>query len=475
VAQARIARARLAALGKIIAVATVIAVAWLATELACRRSSPGKFTAEPPLPHNALPVASSTNAAIFMDWGGSAQANVDSQQLNLDHELSLRFMAAYEATFRGVLLADESGSYRVGLAPYAALGAAGIEVSVGGAILSYPLPDPVLTNNDFREGVPGQPRAKWRLLSVKRRGGRVTVGLDGAKIGELTSGSLPAKGKLYLGRLARADGPRDQFYGLISEVTMNGETLAPSSLSLRGSASMVQVSRDGDAELDARRLPGPSHTTRLSLPFPEEQVWLVIQGANSALSHNDIAAFALDFIRVDPRFVRDNPERRPGGSHRVTDGAPLVAAADGRVVSLVDCFADDNSGRCAADGSKTPPIGHRAARNRNLICVEHSAGETTCLLHLQQHSARVAPNAVVERGAPLGRAGSTGVPTPHLHFALCDRPEPSEPGEFSDLVTRPVAFDDYFASDDFGKTWRRVARGTPTPGQWVTRTNPAPR
>jgi hypothetical protein len=152
-----------------------------------------------------------------------------------------------------------------------------------------------------------------------------------------------------------------------------------------------------------------------------------------------------------------------------------VAAARGRVVSVVDCFANDNSGRCASGGSKAPPIADLAARNRNLICVEHRAGETTCLLHLRQQSARVAPNAEVERGAPLGLAGSTGVPAPHLHFALCDRAEPSEPGAFSDLVTLPVAFDDYFASDDFGETWRHVARGTPTPGQWVTRAEPAPR
>jgi hypothetical protein len=363
----------------------------------------------------------------------------------------------------------------VGLAPYVSLGAAAIEVSVGGTILTSPLPAPVLTNNDFREGVPRQPHAKWRQLAVKRHGARVIVSLDGAKLGELTAGSLPAKGKLFLGRLAQPDGPQDQFYGFIDHVTVNAQAIAPSSLSLQGSAGTLRVSSDGDARLDARRLPEPTHTTRLSLPFPDTQVWLVIQGANSALSHNDVAAFALDFIRVDPRLVRGNPERRPGGSHLATDGAPLVAAAGGRVVSVVDCFANDNSGRCASGGSTPPSISHPAARNRNLICVEHRAGETTCLLHLQQRSVRVAPSAEVTRGATLGLAGSTGVPAPHLHFALCDRAESSKPGEFTDLVTLPVAFDDYFASDDFGETWRHIARGTPTPGQWLSRSEPAPR
>jgi hypothetical protein len=459
---------------QMIVVAAAMAMAGLATELLRRRAGEHEFSAEPVLAHSSAQVAASTSSALSFSWGASAQANFDSQQLNGDHELSLRFMAAYEAAFRGVLLADESGSYRVGLAPYASLGAAALEVSVGGAILTYPLSAPVLSNNDFRAGVPRQPRAKWRRLAVQRQGARVSISLDGAKIGELRAGSLPAKGKLYLGRLAHPDGPQDQFYGFIDQVTINQRALAPSTLSLHGSARMTGISPYGDAQLDARRLPEATHTTRFSLPFPEKQVWLVIQGANSALSHNDIAAFALDFIRVDPRFVRSNPERRPGGSHRATDGGALVAAASGRVVSVVDCFANDNSGRCASSASKAPPIGHSAARNRNLICVEHRPGETTCLLHLQQGSVRVAPGAQVERGATLGLAGSTGVPAPHLHFALCDRAEPSEPGEFTDLVTLPVAFDDYFASDDFGETWHHVARGTPTPGQWLTRSDPAP-
>jgi hypothetical protein len=458
---------------RVIVVIVVIAVAWLAAELVRRHNGREFDTAV--LAQSSARIAVSANSALSLSWGGSAQANFAAQQLNGDHTLSLRFMAAYEAAFRGVLVADDSGSYRVGLAPYASLGAAAIEVSVGGAIFSCPLPVLALTDNDFSEGVPRQPRAKWRRLSLTRQGARVSISLDGAQIGQLTAGSVPAEGKLRLGRLAHAEGPQDQFYGLLADLTINELALASSSFSLRGSASWVQVSSAGDAELDVRRLPEPAHATHFSLPFPREQVWLVIQGVNSALSHHDIAAFALDFIRVDPRFVRDNPERRPGGSHRVTDGAPLVAAAAGRVVSVVDCFADDNSGRCAGGGGQALPIGHLVARNRNLICVEHSASETTCLLHLQERSARVAPDALVERGTLLGRAGSTGVPAPHLHFALCDRAEPSEPGAFSDLVTRPVAFDDYFASDDFGETWHQVARGTPSPGQWVTRAEPAQR
>jgi len=452
-----------------------VAVTWLAVELHRRRNGARVFTAEPAPVQSTAQVEARMISALSLAWGGSALADLDAQQLNHAHELRLRFMAAYEATFRGVILADESGSYRVGLAPYAALGAAAIEVRVGGAIFTYPLPASPVTNNDFRDGVPRQPHAKWRYLALNRQGNRVTIRLDGEPIGELAAGSRPAIGKVALGRLTHAEGAQDQFYGFIAEITVNEHALPISKLSLRGSASVVGVSSHGDAELDARRLPQPTHSTRFSLPFPEEQVWLVIQGANSALSHNDTAAFALDFIRVEPRLVRANPERLPGGSHRASDGALLVAAAGGRVASVIDCFANDNSGLCASAVSQAAPPGHLLARNRNLICVEHRAGETTCLLHLQQRGARVAPGAEVERGETLGLAGTTGIPAPHLHFALCDRAEPSEPGAFADLVTLPVAFDDYFASNDFGETWHHVDRGAPSPGQWLTRSKPAPR
>jgi len=103
---------------------------------------------------SSAPLEARAISALSLAWGGSARADFDANRLNGDRKLSLRFMAAYEAAFRGILLADESGSYRVGLAPYASLGAAAIEVRVGGAIVTYPLPASTLTDNDFRDGVP---------------------------------------------------------------------------------------------------------------------------------------------------------------------------------------------------------------------------------------------------------------------------------------------------------------------------------
>jgi hypothetical protein len=223
--------------------------------------------------------------------------------------------------------------------------------------------------------------------------------------------------------------------------------------------------------VDSQRLPTPSHHTRFTLPFAEGEVWLVIQGMNSALSHNDVAAFALDFLRVEPSLISNNPGRVPGGSHAASAGAAFLAAADGKLSARVDCFPNDNRAQCPVSAyrepSTAPPAGVIA--NRNLACVEHTAGEVSCGLHLQSASVPVKQGEPVARGHLLGEVGGTGVPRVHLHFAISDATEPNEPGSFAPLVTFPFEFSDYDVSSDFGASWQHVVKGVPSPGQWLRR------
>jgi murein DD-endopeptidase MepM/ murein hydrolase activator NlpD len=192
---------------------------------------------------------------------------------------------------------------------------------------------------------------------------------------------------------------------------------------------------------------------------------------NSRLSHNDIAAFALDFLRVAPALVADNPARLPGGSHAASAGAAVVAAAEGKLVARVDCFPNDNRGACpaAAHAKPQPPFVAGSPANRNLLCLEHTTGEVSCSLHLQSGSIRAALGEHVLRGQELAKVGGTGAQRVHLHFAVSDLPEPNEPGSFAPLVTFPIAFSDYDVSSDFGAHWRHVARGVPSPGEWLRR------
>lgn len=433
----------------------------------------------------AAPPLAPEGRALALGWGDYATTTLDAGWLNADHSLSVRFLAAYDAAYRGVIVADESGSYHLGMAPYSSLGRPALELCVGGVTFTYPLPDAVLTDNDFRAGPHRQKARRWRRLALSRRGSQVVVAYDGQLVGTFEAGPQAARGRLRLGRLAQPIFGQDQFYGLIDDVALWSSALtdselqavastalpepraqldfdAPSSTAfeLGGSARLAVVSREHNAALDELRLPAPQHRTRLELPFLLDQVWMPIQGINSALSHHDNAAFAIDFIRVDPRFVADNPRHVPGGSHSESQGQPVTAPALGQITALVDTHADD----------ERSPTGDRSS---NFVCVQHQPREVSCLLHvLAGVTAREASH--VATGATLARVGRSGADAVHLHFALSDLPEPTTPGVESPLVTIPAAFSNYFASTDFGQSWHHVERGTPAPGEWVRRARTAP-
>lgn len=444
---------------------------------------------------SATPAPAFVSRALAFGWTGRATLAFDAARLERDHTLFVRFMPAYEGGYRGVVVADQSGRYRLAMAPYASLNQPAIEVVVGGSTLTAPLPAPLLSGVAFERRAEPPLGARWLSLALSVRGTEATVYLNGAPLGTLAVGERHFGAPLVLGRLARAEAVQDQFYGLIDDVALferafgAAEVLAlsraarfdsrldalvafadvdqkrPSSHSvepvLEGAATFARVSGTRDDRADRAQLPLPEMPLRFSLPFAAGQTWMVIQGSNSAGSHHDTAAFALDFQRVDPRIVAHNPEHRPGASATLSVGQPVLAVADGRVVSLVDCFREGGRG---CGGVQIDPADGESAK-RNLVCVEHAAQFVSCSLHLQR--AKVAVGARVARGAVLGEVGSSGTRFAHLHFAVSDTAEPSSPGRFADLTTIPFGFSDYEASDDFGRSFSHVDFGIPRGGQWV--------
>ena len=443
---------------------------------------------------------------LALGFTGFATLAFDSSRLAGDHTLVVRFMPIYEGAYRGVLVSDESGGYRVGMAPYASLGQPAVEVSLGGVTTTSPLPAPILSNHDFRNGVPPKPSARWFELVVSVRASKAQLFLNGEPLDAWDLVDREFSGHLYLGRLARSLGVQDQFYGFIDEVAVFDRALdAPEvralahaaridaklaglvgiadfdrrderderderdvklAYRLSGAAELVTLGSEPDPRADSSRFPRPIGLPSLTLPFAPGQVWMLIQGMNSGRSHHDSAAFALDFQRMDAT-LHAPAERQAGAAARRSVGQPIFAAAGGKVVSRVDCFADDNRGLCP--GMKPRPEGDTDHANRNLICVEHAPSVVSCYLHLQARSARVRVGEHVPAGALLGLVGQTGAREAHLHFALSDRAEPNEPGAFSDLTTLPFEFQDYEASSDFGRTFEHVQSGTPSPGQWLRR------
>jgi hypothetical protein len=203
-------------------------------------------------------------------------------------------------------------------------------------------------------------------------------------------------------------------------------------------AYKVGVSEMRNDSFDAQMLPPPIQQTALQLPFAQNQTWQVIQGFDDPNgSHNDYAAFSYDLARVD----------------QPAQGQIFIAAAGGTVTEILQ------TDRCRPNPSDTTPP--------NNIMVGMATNEIAGYLHLQSKSSIVSVGNTVSTGANLAQVGDSGATCGafHLHFGVSDLPQ-SQQGQ---LVTFPVAFSNYQASDDEGRTWYNVDVGVPQKGQWIKR------
>jgi len=106
-------------------------------------------------------------------------------------------------------------------------------------------------------------------------------------------------------------------------------------------------------------------------------------------------------------------------------GQPIIAQADGMVVSANDEFRD------------VPP-GQRGAFNEaNGIVVDYGGGVQALYGHIQRGSAKVKAGDRVKRGDTLALVGNSGASgAPHLHFTMTDPMGISMQGRFNYKVTR---------------------------------------
>lgn len=163
----------------------------------------------------------------------------------------------------------------------------------------------------------------------------------------------------------------------------------------------------------------PAPAGAFSLPF--HGTWTVVNGGvDRQTSHSwSLVAqrYAYDFVITgDDGLSHTGAGERPEDYHCF--GQPILAAADGEVVSLRDDVVDD--GRC---GSCWIDWRTRDIRG-NYVVIKHAAGVYSLSAHLQQGSIAVAVGDHVQRGQVIGRCGNTGHSTePHLHFQVQDHPD----------------------------------------------------
>ncbi len=130
------------------------------------------------------------------------------------------------------------------------------------------------------------------------------------------------------------------------------------------------------------------------LPFPGGVVWFVIQGNNTAFSHNGRAAWAWDF--------------------RMPTGSPIAAARGGTVSMIKQDQTDHCFDLSCPDWN-------------NYIVVDHGDGSSAAYLHGVKDGARVRLGQRVEQGDFLGLSDNTGQSGgPHLHFQV----QHNNPGQY---------------------------------------------
>jgi hypothetical protein len=167
----------------------------------------------------------------------------------------------------------------------------------------------------------------------------------------------------------------------------------------------------------------------VAVDLPLEGEWAMISGGRSTLLTHHYAhphvRDALDFARlVDGQAFVGDPEHHASW-HGF--GQPVLAAADGTVVSARDDLAEQ-------------PVGVIGQGAGNSIVLDIGGGRYVVFMHLQQGSALVRPGQSVTRGQRIAAVGNTGESlTPHLHVQIQDRP--SLGSDDREVRTFPMVFE----------------------------------
>ena len=164
----------------------------------------------------------------------------------------------------------------------------------------------------------------------------------------------------------------------------------------------------------------------IAFRLPVRGAWTCTQAVDGALTHQAEWRHAFDFeVRGEDGRTFANDGARLEDHHCFK--LPVLAAADGVVVKVVEGVADNAVGDM--------DVAHNWG---NAIVIHHATGLYSLVAHLAKGSARVREGQHVRRGEAIALSGSSGrSPVPHLHFQLQSAPHlgaPTLPCRFSDAV-----------------------------------------
>ncbi len=162
------------------------------------------------------------------------------------------------------------------------------------------------------------------------------------------------------------------------------------------------------------RLTGAHGSTILRLPFRGR--WYVCQGNDGSHTHRDLWRHGFDF---ESRGPDGRAHERDG--HELHDyyayGLPVLSAAPGTVVRVVDRIVDNRPGTMDVENNWG-----------NAVVIAHGPALYSVYAHLAPGTLRVKTGDVVATGTELGKCGNSGrSATPHLHFQMQRTPDLGAP------------------------------------------------
>jgi murein DD-endopeptidase MepM/ murein hydrolase activator NlpD len=200
----------------------------------------------------------------------------------------------------------------------------------------------------------------------------------------------------------------------------------------------VQFVREGKTVETSASLPINSAMSKTAFQFPMLGQWFAAVGPTPHTAHRWALPeeFAFDIVGLG-----DGTRSFSGSGTAFSDyhayGADILAAADGKVVAVKSDIAEDST-TLRQPGETFEAYGERVGAYQmqlvasdinaiagNYIAIDHGNGEFSMYAHLMPGSITVKAGDVVKAGQVMAQLGSSGNSTePHLHFQVCDRPEP---------------------------------------------------
>ena len=200
----------------------------------------------------------------------------------------------------------------------------------------------------------------------------------------------------------------------------------------------VQFVREGRTVETSASLPINSAMSKTEFRFPMSGQWFSAVGPTPHTAHRWALPeeFAFDIVGLG-----DGTRSYSGSGTAFEDyyayGADILAAADGKVVAVKADVAEDPT-TLRQPGETVEAYGERVGAYQmqlvasdinsiagNYIAIDHGNGEFSFYAHLKPGSITVKIGDVVKSGQAMAQLGSSGNSTePHLHFQVCDRPEP---------------------------------------------------